>query len=70
MGYIHFIENVIFTWSCWDDITFVVSCHGSDFLNIGPNVLTDRFNTWRIYVNILAYCTVSYATFYFQFIRS
>ena len=24
MGYIQFIdENVIFTWSCWDDITFV-----------------------------------------------
>ena len=46
------------------------SCHGWDFLNIGPNVLTDRFTTWRIYVNILAYCTVSYATFYFLFIRS
>ena len=37
--------NLYITWS-----------HGWDFLNIGPDVLTDRFTTWRIYVNILAYC--------------
>ena len=49
---------------------YIIWSQGWDFLNIGPDGLTDCFTTWSIYVNILACCTVSYATFYFLFIRS